>query len=162
MITTFFFNQLIVFSNSFICLRQYVVFPHAKTLSVGATASLWGPGSPFPMHGTAWHSPAFVIASLRMASSGSFLFIYLLCFGCAGALLLVHELFLVAGSGGYSWLQCLGSSLRQLLLLQSTGSVVVAHELRCPVALGILLDQSPASPALAGRFLSPGPLGSPL
>ena len=25
------------------------------------------------MHGTAWHSPAFVIASLRMASSGSFL-----------------------------------------------------------------------------------------
>ena len=76
-----------------------------------------------------------------MASSGSFLFIYLLCFGCAGALLLVHELFPVAGSGGYSWLQCPGSSLRQLLLLQSTGSVGVVDGLGCPMALGIFLDQ---------------------
>ena len=34
----------------------------------------------------------------------------------------VRGLSLVAASGGYSWLQCAGFSLRWLLLLQSTGS----------------------------------------
>ena len=55
-------------------------------------------------------------------------------------------LFLVAASGGYSLLQCVGFSLQWLLLLRSTGSrragsVVVAHELSCSVACGIFPDQ---------------------
>ena len=34
----------------------------------------------------------------------------------------VHRLSLVAASGGFSWLWCVGFSLRWLLLLRSTGS----------------------------------------
>ena len=44
--------------------------------------------------------------------------------------------------------------------LWTTGSAVVAHGLRCPVACGIFLDQAgiePMSPALAGRVLTTGP-----
>ena len=54
---------------------------------------------------------------------------------------------LVAASRGcYSSLQCVGFSLRQLLLLQSTGSrragsVVVAHGLSCSAACGVFPDQ---------------------
>ena len=40
-----------------------------------------------------------------------------------------------------SSLQCMGSSLQRLLLLLSTGSVVVAHGPSCPVAYGIFPDQ---------------------
>ena len=54
----------------------------------------------------------------------------------------MHGLSLVAASRGYSSLQCLGFSLRWLLLLQSTGprhvgSVVVTHGLSCPTACGL-------------------------
>ena len=42
-------------------------------------------------------------------------------FGCVGSSLL-RGLSLVAVSGGYSWLQCTGFSLRWLLLLRSMGS----------------------------------------
>ena len=48
--------------------------------------------------------------------------------------------------------------------LSSTGSGVVAHGLSCSAACGILLDQGsnlPVSPALAGRFFTPEPLGKP-
>ena len=43
-------------------------------------------------------------------------------FGCIGSLLLRAGFSLVASSGGYSLLRCVGFSLRWLLLLQSTGS----------------------------------------
>ena len=61
--------------------------------------------------------------------------------GALGLCCLCTSFFQLPGVGGYSWLQCPGSSLRQLLLLQSTGSVVVVHGLGCPMALGIFLDQ---------------------
>ena len=53
---------------------------------------------------------------------------------------------LVVSSGCYSSLQCMGFSLRWLLLLQSRAlgawvSVVVAHGLSCSMAHGIFLDQ---------------------
>ena len=47
---------------------------------------------------------------------------YLFIFGHIGSLLLVCGLSLVAASGGYSSLQCVGFSLRWLLLLRSRGS----------------------------------------
>ena len=49
-----------------------------------------------------------------------YLFIYL--FGCPGSSLLRAGFSLVAVSGGYSLLRCMGFSLRWLLLLQSMGS----------------------------------------
>ena len=48
-----------------------------------------------------------------------FLFIY---FWLCWVLVAAHGLFLVAASGGYSSLQCVGFSSQGLLLLQSTGS----------------------------------------
>ena len=51
------------------------------------------------------------------------------------------RLSLVAASQGYSFWGCVGFSLRWLLLLWNTGSVVVAHRLSCSVAGGIFLDQ---------------------
>ena len=59
----------------------------------------------------------------------------------------------------------MGFSLRWVLLLQSTGSVVVAHRLSCLVASKTFLDQGlpghpeKMSPALVGRFLATGPRG---
>ena len=50
-----------------------------------------------------------------------FNFIYLFIFGCVGSSLLCEGFSLVAASGGYSLLQCMGFSLQWLLLLQSTG-----------------------------------------
>ena len=50
---------------------------------------------------------------------GNILFFF---FGCAGSLLLHAGFSLVAASGGYSSLQCVGFLLLWLLLLQSTGS----------------------------------------
>ena len=53
-----------------------------------------------------------------------YLFIYLFnlfIFGCT-VFVAVHGLFLVAASGGCSWLQCVGFSFWWLLLLWSTGS----------------------------------------
>ena len=49
------------------------------------------------------------------------MFIYYFIFGCAG-LSLLCGLSLVVGCGGYSSLQCVGFSLRWLLLLRSMGS----------------------------------------
>ena len=48
---------------------------------------------------------------------------------------------LVGASGDCSPRHCVGFSLWGLLLLQSTGSVVVAHAPSCSTAYGILLDQ---------------------
>ena len=50
------------------------------------------------------------------------LFIYLFIFGCIGSSSLRAGFSLVAASGGYSLLQCMGFSLRWLLLLESTSS----------------------------------------
>ena len=74
---------------------------------------------------------------------------------------------LVVASGGYSLV-----AVHRLLIavaslaaehgLQSTqSSVVVAYGLSCLVTCGIFLDQglNPASPALAGGFLTTGPPG---
>ena len=48
---------------------------------------------------------------------------------------------LVAESRGYSLLRCMGFSSQWLLLLQRTGSIVVAHGLSCSTAYGIFSDQ---------------------
>ena len=52
-----------------------------------------------------------------------------------------HAVSPAVASRGYSSLQCMGFSLRWLSLLQSMGSLVVAHGLCCPMACGIFLDQ---------------------
>ena len=117
--------------------------------------------------------------------SGLFLFfINLFNFGYVGSSLL-HRLSLVAASGGYSLLQCMGFSLQWLLLLWSMGSrcmgsVVVARglsscdsrtlELRlstCGAWAQLLCGTwdlprpglEPVSPALAGGFLTTVPPG---
>ena len=51
-----------------------------------------------------------------------FKFTYLFSFGLRWVFVAACRLPLVAASGGYSLLWCVGSSLQQLLLLQSTGS----------------------------------------
>ena len=56
----------------------------------------------------------------------------LFSFGCAGSSLLPM---------GFLQLRCAGLSLQWLLLMRSTGSVVVAHGLSCPVACAIFPDQ---------------------
>ena len=56
-------------------------------------------------------------------------FIYFVYFWLRWVFVAAHGLSLVAASGGYSLLQCAGFSLQWLLLLRSTGSVVVAHGL---------------------------------
>ena len=50
------------------------------------------------------------------------LFYLFIIFGCVGSSLLRMGFSLVAASGGYSSLQCVGFSLQWLLLLQSMGS----------------------------------------
>ena len=98
-----------------------------------------------------------------------------------------RELSLVAASGGYSSLRCMGFSLRWLLLLRSTGSrhtgsVVVARGLSscglwplerrlssCGTRAQLLhgmwdlpgLGLEPMSPASAGGFLTTAPPGKP-
>ena len=92
----------------------------------------------------------------------------------------MHELSLVAASGGYSSLQCAGFSLRWLLLLwsmgsrctgfSSFGSRAVEHRLSSCGARAWLLcgmwglpgpGLEPVSPALAGGFLTTTPPGMP-
>ena len=51
-----------------------------------------------------------------------FLFVCFIYFWLRWVFVAAHELSLVAVSGGYSSLRCVGSSLRWLLLLWSTGS----------------------------------------
>ena len=111
-----------------------------------------------------------------------FVMIYLFIFGCVGSSLL-YAGFLVAASGGYSLLRCMGFSLQWLLLLQSTGfsrcgtwaqllrrvgSVVTVRRLSSCGAQASLLHGmwdlpgpglEPGSPALAGGFLSTAPPG---
>ena len=89
-----------------------------------------------------------------------------------------HGLSLVAVSGGYSSLRCVGFSLRWLLLLQSTGSrcmgfsscgsQALEHRLSSCGARAWLLHGmwdlprpglEPCPPALAGRFLTTLPSG---
>ena len=95
-----------------------------------------------------------------------YLFIQLFNFWLHWVFAAAHGFSLVAESGGYSLLRCVGFSLRWLLLLQSTGSrctsfsscgtqasvavarglqsaglVVVAHGLSCSAACGIFPDQ---------------------
>ena len=80
---------------------------------------------------------------------------------------------LVAASGGYSLLWCTGFSLCWLLLLWSPGSrhmnsVLVAHGLESSVSVVVVVHHmwdlpgpeiEPVPPALAGGFLTTGPLG---
>ena len=85
---------------------------------------------------------------------------------------------LVAASGGYSSLRCMGFSLWWLPLLRSTGSrlqwlclegaVVVEHGLSSCGAWAELLcgtwnlpvpEIEPVTPALTGRLFTPGPPG---
>ena len=67
-----------------------------------------------------------------------FLFIY---FWLPWVFVTLCGLSLVVESRGYSLLRCMGFSLWGLLLLQSTGSVVVAHGCGCSAACGIFPDQ---------------------
>ena len=67
-----------------------------------------------------------------------YLFIY---FWLCWVFVSVRGLSLVAASGGHSSSRCVGLSLSQPLLLQSTGSVVVAHGPSCSAACGIFPDQ---------------------
>ena len=73
---------------------------------------------------------------------------------------------LVVVSGGYSSLQCMGFSLRWLVLLQSTGSRCVGFS-SCAARVQLLRGMwnlpgpglEPVSPALAGGFLTTSPPG---
>ena len=76
----------------------------------------------------------------------------------------VHGLSLVAVSGGYSLLRCVGFSLWWLLLLWSTGSRCAGFS-SCGTRAQLLCGMwdlpgpglDPLSPALAGRFLTTAP-----
>ena len=91
-----------------------------------------------------------------------------------------HRLSLVAVSGGYSSLRCVGFSLRWLLLLRSTGSRhagfsrcgsrALEHRLSSYWRTGLAAPRmwdlpgpglEPVSPALAGGFLTTAPPGKP-
>ena len=80
-----------------------------------------------------------------------------------------HGLSLVAVSGGYSSLQCAGSSLQWFLLLQSTGSRLSGFS-SCGARASLLHGMwdlpgpglEPVSPALAGGFLTTVPAGKSL
>ena len=73
--------------------------------------------------------------------------------------LAAHGISLVMESRDYSSLQCTGFSLQWLLLLQSTGSAVVAHKLHCDTWNLPRPGIKPLSPALAGGFSTSGPPG---
>ena len=78
-----------------------------------------------------------------------------------------HKLSLVAMSGGYSscgmWdSHCGGFFCWEAQVLECLGSVVTAHGFCCPAACEIFPDHgSNWFPALAGGFLTTGPLGKP-
>ena len=98
-----------------------------------------------------------------------FFLIYLIYFWLCWVFVVVHGLSLVAVSGGYSSLRCVGLSLRWLLLLWSTGSrcavsVVVACGCSGSVACGIFPDQG-LNPCPPHWQVDPQPLrhqGSPI
>ena len=59
-------------------------------------------------------------------------------------------------------LLCAILTFLKMLLICLHGILVVACGLTCPLHVGFLVPRpgiEPASPALEGRFLSPGPLG---
>ena len=85
------------------------------------------------------------------------------CYACG--------LSLVAVSGGYSSLRCVGFSCCRTRALDARASVLVARGLSsCGVQPGLLCGMwdlpgpgiEPASPALAGRFLTTAPPGKSL
>ena len=105
---------------------------------------------------------------------------FLIYFWLRWVFIAARRLSLVAASGGYSLLQCVGFSLRWLLLLRSTGSRRVGFSSRGSGALERGLSScgawtlllrgmwdlpgpglEPVSPALAGRFLTTAPPGRP-
>ena len=111
----------------------------------------------------------------------NFYLFYLFIFGCVGSSLLHVGFSLVAASGGYSSLRCVGFSLRWLLLLWSTGSRhmgfgscgsrALERRLSSYGSQALLLrgmwdiprpGLKPMSPALAGRFLTTAPPGKPM
>ena len=68
-------------------------------------------------------------------------FIYLFIFGCTGSSLLRVGFSLVAVSGGYSSLRCIGFSCSGARAPGAWASVVVVHGLSCSAACGIFPDQ---------------------
>ena len=72
---------------------------------------------------------------------GCFYFIYLLIYLCLAALGLPSCFLRLQQAGTTLWLERAGFSPWWLLLLQSTGSVVVAHGFSCSMVCGIFLDQ---------------------
>ena len=93
-----------------------------------------------PRDGVAWWAAVYGVAQSRtrlkqLSSSSSFLFIYLLLFGCAGSLQL-QGLFSLRRAGATLYLWCVGFSLWGLLSLQSMGSraggLQQAQQLRLP------------------------------
>ena len=102
-------------------------------------------------------------------------FIYFIYFWLRWVFLAMCGLSLVAANGGYSSLQCVGFSLRWLLLLWSTGfsscgSWALESRLSSCGAWAQLLcgmwdlpgpGLKPMCPALAGRFLTTVPPGKP-
>ena len=73
-------------------------------------------------------------------------FLFFIFFWLCWVFVSVQGLSLVAASGGHSSSRCVGLSLSQPLLLQSTGSrcagsVIVAHGPSCSAACGIFPDQ---------------------
>ena len=97
------------------------------------------------------------------------LFIYLFYFWLCWVFFAVRRLSLVAASGDYSSLQCVGFSLRRLLLLRSTSSRRAGFS-SCGARAYLLHGMwslpgpglEPVSPALAGRFLTTVPPGKSL
>ena len=109
-----------------------------------------------------------------------FKFILFIYFWLRWVFLAACVLFLVAASGGYFSLRCVGFSLRWLLLLQSTGSRHVSFHScgmralqrrlsTCGARASLLRGMwelpgpglEPLSPALAGGFLTTAPPGKP-
>ena len=67
--------------------------------------------------------------------------IYVFIYGWGGSWFLHTGFLSLWRAGGYSLLQCMGFSLWWLLLLQSTGSVVVTYRFICSKACGIFPNQ---------------------
>ena len=91
-----------------------------------------------------------VKASMHLLNRFGVCFFFWLCW----VVIAVHGHSPVAVSGDYSLVWYRGFPLQWLLLLWNTGSVVLAHGLRCSTACGIFPGPGikPMSPALAGGF----------
>ena len=135
---------------------------------------------------TTWQFPFFFFFDAE-AETQRFFFCFLFFFNffyfifwLRWVFVAVHRLSLVAVSGGYSSLRCVGFSLRWLLLLRSTGSRhagfsrcgsrALEHRLSSYWRTGLAAPRmwdlpgpglEPVSPALAGGFLTTAPPGKP-